>query len=79
MEAGESPPDPEKGRASCDTGPTPNRNNDVGMMTPHAEQVKRSRTPTPPYCWQSKEALRMIREHLDGDSHLSYALSVYVA
>lgn len=48
-------------------------------MTPHAEQVKRSRTPTPPYCWQSKEALRKIREHLDGDSHLSYALSVYVA
>jgi hypothetical protein len=39
----------------------------------------RSRTPTPPYCWQSKEALRRIREHLDGDSLLPYALSVYCA
>jgi hypothetical protein len=39
----------------------------------------RTRTPEPPYCWQNKEALRRIRERLDGDSHLPYALSVYCA
>jgi len=39
----------------------------------------RSRTPEPPYCWQNKEALRRIREHLDGDSLLPYALAVYLA
>ena len=39
----------------------------------------RTRTPEPPYCWQSKEALRKIREHFDGDSLLPYALSVYCA
>jgi hypothetical protein len=39
----------------------------------------RSRRPQPPYCWQHKEALRRIREHLDGDSLLPYALAVYVA
>jgi hypothetical protein len=39
----------------------------------------RSRTPEPPYCWQNKEALRKIREHLDGDSLLPYALGVYCA
>ena len=38
----------------------------------------RSRTPEPPYCWQSKEALRKLREHLDGDSLLPYAIAVYV-
>jgi hypothetical protein len=39
----------------------------------------RSRTPEPPYCWQSKGALRRIREQLDGDNLLPYALAVYVA
>ena len=39
----------------------------------------RTRTPEPPYCWQSKEALRKIREHFDGDCLLPYALSVYCA
>jgi hypothetical protein len=39
----------------------------------------RSRSPEPPFCWQNKEALRKIREHLDGDSLLPYALSVYCA
>ena len=39
----------------------------------------RSRTPEPPYCWQNKEALRRIREHLDGDSLLPFALGVYFA
>ena len=39
----------------------------------------RSRTPEPPYCWQSKEALRVIREHLDGDSLCPFALIAYVA
>jgi hypothetical protein len=39
----------------------------------------RSRSPEPPFCWESKDALRKIREHLDGDSLLPYALSVYCA
>lgn len=39
----------------------------------------RSRTPEPPFCWQNKEALRKIRERLDGDSLLPYALGVYCA
>jgi len=39
----------------------------------------RSRTPEPPYCWQNKDALRKLREHLDGDSLLPYALAVYFA
>ena len=39
----------------------------------------RSRMPEPPYCWQSKGALRRIREQLDGDNLLPYALAVYVA
>jgi hypothetical protein len=39
----------------------------------------RSRTPEPPFCWQCKEALRRIREHLDGDSLLPFALLAYVA
>ena len=41
--------------------------------------ARRSRTPEPPYCWQSKAALRKIREHFDGDSLLPYALNVYCA
>ena len=45
----------------------------------NASMNPRTRTPEPPYCWQSKEALRKIREHLDGDSLLPYALSVYCA
>jgi hypothetical protein len=45
----------------------------------NAPAQERSRKPEPPYCWQNKEALRKIREHLDGDSLLPYALSVYCA
>ena len=43
------------------------------------ELIARSRTPEPPYCWQSKGALRRIREQLDGDNRLPYALAVYSA
>lgn len=41
--------------------------------------IARSRRPEPPFCWQSKEALRLIREHLDGDTLLPYALGAYFA
>ena len=41
--------------------------------------VERLRKLEPPFCWQSKEALRRIREHLDGDSLLPFALGAYVA
>jgi hypothetical protein len=41
--------------------------------------LERLRKLEPPYCWQSKEALRRIREHLDGDSLLPFALIAYVA
>ncbi len=40
---------------------------------------ERSRTPEPPYCWQNKEARRMIRNRLDGDSLQRIALAVYDA
>jgi len=43
------------------------------------ELIARSRTPEAPYCWQSKGALRRIREQLDGDNLLPYALAVYSA
>jgi hypothetical protein len=39
----------------------------------------RSRTPEPPYCWLSKDALRKIEEHLDGDGILPFAILVYLA
>lgn len=39
----------------------------------------RSRTPEPPYHWQSKEALRAIRQSLDGDSLLPFAILTYCA
>ena len=29
---------------------------------------QRSRTPEPPYCWQSKAARRIIYEYFDGDT-----------
>ena len=39
----------------------------------------RSRTPEPPYCWQSKVARRFICEHFDGDSFGASCLGVYAA
>ena len=39
----------------------------------------RSRTPEPPYCWQSKAARRIICEHFDGDSFGASCLGVYAA
>jgi hypothetical protein len=39
----------------------------------------RSTTPEPPYCWQNKEARRLIRNKLDGDTHQKIALAVYDA
>ena len=39
----------------------------------------RSRTPEPPYSWQSKEARRTIRNRMDGDELQKAALSVYDA
>ena len=36
--------------------------------------LERIRKLEPPYCWQCKDALRVIREHLDGDSLLPFAL-----
>ena len=41
--------------------------------------LERVRKLEPPYCWQCKDALRVIREHLDGDSLLPFALIAYVA
>jgi ParB/Sulfiredoxin domain len=44
MEAiGESPPDPESGRASCDTGPIPTANGSEGIVTPSASKVNGDR------------------------------------
>ena len=40
---------------------------------------QRLRKLEPPFCWQAKEALRRIREHLDGDSLLPFALLAYLA
>lgn len=39
----------------------------------------RSRTPEPPYCWQSKEARRIIREKMNGAEATSSVLSLYDA
>jgi hypothetical protein len=35
--------------------------------------------PEAPFCWQSKQARRLIRKHLDGDTLLKIVLSVYDA
>jgi hypothetical protein len=40
---------------------------------------QRSRTPEPPYCWQSKAARRIIYEYFDGDTFGSSVLGVYAA
>jgi helix-turn-helix protein len=40
---------------------------------------QRSRTPEPPYCWQSKAARRMIYEYFDGDTFGASCLGVYAA
>jgi hypothetical protein len=39
----------------------------------------RSRTPEPPYCWQSKTARRHIREKMNGHESTSSLLSLYDA
>ena len=39
----------------------------------------RDRTPEPPYCWQSKEARRAIRERMNGHESTSATLSLYDA
>jgi hypothetical protein len=39
----------------------------------------RSRTPEPPYCWQSKEALRQIERTYDSESRTRLACSAYLA
>jgi hypothetical protein len=39
----------------------------------------RGHTPEPPYCWQNKEAKRLIRHQLDGDPLQKIALAVYDA
>ena len=43
------------------------------------ELIARSRTPEPPYCWQSKEARRHIREKMNGHESTSSLLSLYDA
>jgi hypothetical protein len=40
---------------------------------------QRSRTPEPPYCWQSKAARRIIYEYFDGDVFGASCLGVYTA
>ena len=39
----------------------------------------RSRTPEPPYCWQSKEALRQIERTYDSESSTRLACAAYLA
>jgi hypothetical protein len=56
-----------------------------GRATTPTESVKRealiprSRTPEPPYCWQSKAARRHIREKMNGHESTSSLLSLYDA
>jgi hypothetical protein len=45
-------------------------------LAPAASQV-RSRKPEPPYCWQSKAALRRIRETFDATGNVASAIAVY--
>jgi hypothetical protein len=40
---------------------------------------ERSRTPEPPYCWQSKAARRIIREKMNGHESISSLLSLFAA
>lgn len=42
-------------------------------------QAIRPSKPEPPYCWQTKAALRRIREALDADKAVASGLGVYVA
>lgn len=39
----------------------------------------RSRTPEPPYAWTSKDACRIIRNGLDGDTLKGFSLAIYHA
>ncbi len=40
---------------------------------------ERTRTPEAPYCWQSKEARRLIRERMNGHESTSAMLGIYDA
>lgn len=44
-----------------------------------SEIRERSRTPERPYCWQSKEARRLIRERMNGEGSVASLLSIYDA
>ena len=43
------------------------------------ELIARSRTPEPPYCWQAKQARRLMREKMNGHESTSSLLSLYDA
>ena len=43
------------------------------------QAIVRSRTPEPPYCWQSKEALRKIERTYDSESRTRLASCAYFA
>jgi hypothetical protein len=57
------------------------RNNDDSEQdnSPPAAVNIRSRKPEPAYCWQSKEARRIIREKMNGDESTAALLSLYDA
>ena len=39
----------------------------------------RTRTPEPPYCWQSKEGLRRIRDRFESGANVASVIAAYVA
>ena len=39
----------------------------------------RNRSPEPPFCWQSKEALRRIRDRFESGANLASVIAAYVA
>jgi|GEM_PF-4138387 len=75
------PPDSENRAAAPDEDGLLKTAESDATLTPDARSVKplRSRTPEPPYCWQSKEARRLIRQHMNGESTTAALLSLYDA
>jgi hypothetical protein len=54
----------------------------VAILRTDRMRNSRSRTPEPPYCWQSKDALRRIREYMQGRDQwqkVSSRLCLYLA
>jgi hypothetical protein len=81
-----SPEDlPENEKATGEGGQLAGTTSVDGRLTTPADSVKReashprSRTPEPPYCWQSKTARRHIREKMNGHESTSSLLSLYDA